>query len=1551
MQVLLLRKRVVCAVSVCLLVGYFLLPNVLFAQVNLQTGAAFYTLPVFDWTDTKTNLSSGISLQYNSGNGLNVNEVASNIGQGWHLQAGGFITRIQAGEPDDQLAFSGTVGKEHLSKYPAGYLKANTNPALGCPTGLTKYPLYKKRNQLYSQHNELTEDKQPDKFAFQFNGKAGIFIVDDVTGNVGITIGNTNLKISYTESDLTSQGIRTRISSFTIQDVDGLIYRFAKLGVAKILRSEFTDYSKTARARQPDLGYGKVFYQASFEDTDIVNPFIVNAWFLTEIEEPFSVRKVLFNYTDRTLDNFAGYDISYNANKDFGVISYKRSYTKTPFLTSIVYPDGYTAQFNYGANRIDLVGDKVMSSIDINYGARAVSKYLIGTTYFIGNRYGTPVNPEQKSMARLCLKSVKKVGTDLKDEAKPYIFDYYMGSNAPDDKVPAPFCYTKDIWGYYNGNASIGFNNDIISINPKIPDFGLNIIKGLCFRNASSSNVILNPKTGYAKNGLLRQIVFPTGGTLSYEYAQNIAIINGVNQNVGGVHAINTKTTDGTINNCSNPLTTNYNFELEGPGNVSSLWGVEMPNNAIISKTKYTPEDRNYKYSFPFGECYYEYFYPGILSASQTVDLSDWQRISQSAGPALNVLSAVSTVCDIITIASGSSVVMSWVGVICTVVSGIVTLSYTCLKDFSDNNQCTMYYNFDLNSISGLPAQFKRVSVQDGVGGIGKTVQEFTSDQDYAIWEPVNNFKSVKQRFAPWAYGLPKRIINYDALGNKVREIVNTYNFDSSRISIGTIGCKCDIQEMSSQRGDNWANPALYNSPTSYTINEIPNILGVETYSHYTGRTLLSSSRDITYKVGDETKFVEKVTNYSYNNGAPNYLVNTVTTINSSGEYEVRDIKYPGNFSGGFINDMLAKNIVATPIAIKFYKINGHIFSYLHETVTEYGLQSGGFFKPVKVLQQRFSQPSTSINAYSGPLTTTYSNYATTRQFFYSPTGDMIGMKDEGGRVITNIYDYAPLKLVATVLNADPVNDKVNYTSFETTGLGGWTLTGGAATYGVDAINGTRSLTLNARTLSGNLTTSKPYILSYWGTGAATVSTGATMTKSSPSINGFTYYEYSVAQGTSSISITGNIFIDELRLYPANARMQTVTFDPLVGKTSECDENNRIVYYEYDLLGRLSFVRDEKSNILKAYEYNAVSTQSGCPLIYYNKLISEAFYRNNCAAGYQGGSALYSIPADKYSSTISQEDADSKAELELLRQGQAFANSSGSCSLIYYNDIQTKSEITQGCSVGFKGSSKTYTVAANKYSSIISKADANAKAIFEMNANAAAYADTASCVIDSNPQWDWLDSTYCLTVNGQLPAHEFAKVKDINPNSSTYNQISWKDMGTGPCPSGTYFNAVKSQTFYKACTGGAAGSAVVYTVPPGKYSSVTSQAAADQLAQNEINANGQAYANANGTCTTVIYANLFSNNVFNNGVSGTADFYIKFTNDLGNPISVTGVTVNYKSVRKNCNGTSPITTNFSATGSGTQIYLGNLVTYQNDGVHCWNWTFTILSGTGYQIGN
>ena len=239
--------------------------------------------------------------------------------------------------------------------------------------------------------------------------------------------------------------------------------------------------------------------------------------------------------------------------------------------------------------------------------------------------------------------------------------------------------------------------------------------------------------------------------------------------------------------------------------------------------------------------------------------------------------------------------------------------------------------------------------------------------------------------------------------------------------------------------------------------------------------------------------------------------------------------------------------------------------------------------------------------------------------------------------------------------------------------------------------------------------------------------------------------------------------------------MRTVTYDPLIGKSSECDENNRITYYDYDEHGRLRFIKDENRNVVKMYEYNIAKKPTGCPVSYSNLAVSEIFIKNDCPSGSIGSAVTYIIPAGKYSSTISQDIVDQQVQNELDTYGQAYANANGTCTQLFYNTALAQTFYKEGCDIGYEGTAYTYTVPAGRYTSIISQADANEQAQDDMDANGQTYANlpgNASCVISYAA--DWIGTGVDRCENG----HRMVEIIDQNPNSSSYNQTQWLDVGT-----------------------------------------------------------------------------------------------------------------------------------------------------------------------------
>jgi len=59
-----------------------------------------------------------------------------------------------------------------------------------------------------------------------------------------------------------------------------------------------------------------------------------------------------------------------------------------------------------------------------------------------------------------------------------------------------------------------------------------------------------------------------------------------------------------------------------------------------------------------------------------------------------------------------------------------------------------------------------------------------------------------------------------------------------------------------------------------------------------------------------------------------------------------------------------------------------------------------------------------------------------------------------------------------------------------------------------------------------------------------------------------------------------------LRTQLSNAQVTTFTYEPLVGVTSVTDPKGYVMYYEYDAFGRLEYVKDNDNNILSKNEYN-----------------------------------------------------------------------------------------------------------------------------------------------------------------------------------------------------------------------------------------------------------------------------------------------------------------------------------------------------------------------------
>jgi YD repeat-containing protein len=404
---------------------------------------------------------------------------------------------------------------------------------------------------------------------------------------------------------------------------------------------------------------------------------------------------------------------------------------------------------------------------------------------------------------------------------------------------------------------------------------------------------------------------------------------------------------------------------------------------------------------------------------------------------------------------------------------------------------------------------------------------------------------------------------------------------------------------------------------------------------------------------------------------------------------------------------------------------------------------------------------------------------------------------------------------------------------------------------------------------------------------------------------------------------SGTVWFDDIQLHPSVSQVTTYTYKPLVGVTSMTDPLNITTYYEYDELNRLTLIRDQDRNILKKICYNYAGQTEDCGLPPYNNIAKSGnFTRNNCGTNGTGGSITYTVAASTYTSIISQADADQQAQNDVNANGQAYANANGSCtwtnqaqsgnftrnncgtngtgSTVTYtiatgtysstisladanqqavnavnaggqayananagctwtNQAQSGNFTRNNCGTNGTGSTVTYTIAAGTYSSTVSLADANQKAVNAVNAGGQTYANTnAGCTWTSQQQGGSFTRNNCGTngtggtVTYTISAGTYSSTVSLaDANQQAVNAVNAGGQTYANTNAGcTWTNQAQSGNFTRNnCASGGTGGTMTYNVGAGIYSSTTSLADANQKAVDAVNAGGQAYANANANCT------------------------------------------------------------------------------------------------------
>jgi len=497
--------------------------------VSLFSGTVSMGMPLYSAT-ANNGASVPVSIGYNA-SGIKVNEVAGPVGLGWQLYAGGTITRVTRGIPDEygsmvsdpstvtsakiQDLLDGKVDSEKdlfFFNFPGGGgkfiltgdLHGYTHATPWCDWDYSSSSACLAAENACKTANGCDDDPElPICASCDFNCaqyetiprwacEGGV----DWTGFQ--TMPYSDLKIKYTFSGF-SEG------NWEITDSQGVVYRFQHREVT------------TSSSTEPD---GSVYGD---EYT------FVSTWYLTSISYPNTPDDITFTYTQagsittitseyKTIATGPGS----GSNRVLTVNNTEEIKHKTVtgqfYVESVNFPKG-SINFTF-ADRDDLVGGKRLTEVDLkDKGGSVVSSTVLNQAYFSANRSykqgGTNNCGVEETCRRLKLESVYRDGGLVQS------FTYrneegYSGTGVNYYELPPRDSYYFDHWGYWNAGGVLGNNYvkypRLLSASvPELPSVDYQL----------SSGVDRVPYSDYAQANILSRIDYPTGGYTKYAYVSN----------------------------------------------------------------------------------------------------------------------------------------------------------------------------------------------------------------------------------------------------------------------------------------------------------------------------------------------------------------------------------------------------------------------------------------------------------------------------------------------------------------------------------------------------------------------------------------------------------------------------------------------------------------------------------------------------------------------------------------------------------------------------------------------------------------------------------------------------------------------------------------------------------------------------------------------------------------------------------------------------------------------------------------------------------------------
>ncbi|PWL28952.1 MAG: hypothetical protein DCO95_10935 [Roseivirga sp. XM-24bin3] len=427
-------------------------------NVSYYTGNAQVSFPITEVQGS--GISIPIYMNYSGSGGIRVEQVASWVGLGWTLNSGGVISRTIRGRVDDQNGYGYT-------SLPALTSLSNSNV------------------NLYQDFADGIKDPEPDEFNFSVNGYSGSFFIRKDGSIFFKPISEVKVIPHYTATG--------EIEKFELIVPSGERYTFSQ---------KETNRSKTVLTHPSD------------------NLYKTTSWYLTKIENASRTDEITLTYTT-----------SYSKNVSFSPLSIKttsgsngdeditRIFTETNlvFLDSIKSSQHIVVFEKASTNRLDLNGGKYLKRIRLlNAAGDPIRRYKFDYSYFSANgvipENGTASNSNYWTVntgdyeLRLRLDKVTECNSDESECLPGYQFIYNS-----DEFLPSRYSYSQDHWGYFNGKTSNTTLEPVYRLKWFMQGEGVDYYDE--FGSADRS-----PVETKAKAAILKEVIYPTGGSTKYEY-------------------------------------------------------------------------------------------------------------------------------------------------------------------------------------------------------------------------------------------------------------------------------------------------------------------------------------------------------------------------------------------------------------------------------------------------------------------------------------------------------------------------------------------------------------------------------------------------------------------------------------------------------------------------------------------------------------------------------------------------------------------------------------------------------------------------------------------------------------------------------------------------------------------------------------------------------------------------------------------------------------------------------------------------------------------------